>query len=105
MSLHEQKTLEVIVDEYNAGRSVYVINKLRKKFPELKIGRPKLITGKLPVCGSVIGSEERGIVFKHKHTDLGKFWNSVSKEVKEMKKRGVDIYNMSWLVYNSGGLK
>jgi hypothetical protein len=100
-----KKTFEVIVDKHNAGRSAYVLNKIRKEFPDLKISKPKLVTGKLPVCGAVIGSEERGIVFKHKFTEMGSFFDRVSQEVRGMKKRGVRTYNMSWLVYNSGELK
>ncbi len=93
-----EKKFGVLVDINNAGRAAYVLNKIRKMHPELKISKPKLVNKKLPGTSIVIGEAERGIVFKHKHTDMKDFWDDAAKKVKELKKRGVDTYNMGWLV-------
>lgn len=95
----ERRTFEVVVDEYNAGKSAYVINKARKLHPEFKISKAKLVTKKLPESGVIVGSDERGIVFKHKRgVDIRPFWDDAAKIVKDMRKRGKTTYNMSWFV-------
>ena len=92
--------VEFIVQKEGAGLTAYLLNKARKKLPDLKIGKATVVEGKLPRSGNTIHSQyERGVVLKSRDgIDLGKFWNQVSDEVVDLKKKGRNIYHLRWLI-------
>lgn len=92
--------VEFVTSREAAGLTAYIFNKVRKNFPELKIGKAKVVKDELPRSGVVISnSTERGVVLKARAgIDLEKFWNKVSDEVKVLRNSGKNTYPVRHLI-------